>query len=294
MTPLAQNLRGAGIMVLTIGLFACSDSILKLLFGRLPIGEVAFLRGVLVCLLIGGFLAWRHSLPPLHTCLQRLNLWRAAVEVTVAFTFFAALRGLPLANATTLIFASPIIMTVLGAVVLRERVGWHRWLAVLGGFAGVLVVAQPSGEGWNAAALLALLSAALVAVRDLLTRVIPGHLGAGSIALTSAVFVMVASAFTLPFGWIVPTAFELGLIGLAGILMSVAYATVVMAFRMGEISFIAPFRYTAIPLSVLLGYLVFGDVPPWTTYLGGAIIAVSGIAILTVERFGPARRAAAS
>ncbi|MFO1062214.1 MAG: hypothetical protein U1E53_35235, partial [Dongiaceae bacterium] len=121
MTPLAQNLRGAGIMVLTIGLFACSDSILKLLFGRLPIGEVAFLRGVLVCLLIGGFLAWRHSLPPLHVCLQRLNLWRAAVEVTVAFTFFAALRGLPLANATTLIFASPIIMTVLGAVVLRER-----------------------------------------------------------------------------------------------------------------------------------------------------------------------------
>jgi drug/metabolite transporter (DMT)-like permease len=283
-SPTGDNLRAAGLVVLTMTLFAVSDSILKLLLGRLPIGEVMALRGLLVCLLIVSWLALRQGLPQRAALLHRINLGRALIELGVAASFFAALRQLPLANATTLIFASPIIMTMLATVVLRERVGVRRWSAVLTGFAGVVLVAAPTSEGWSPAAGFALLAAALIAVRDLMTRFIPPEVGSGAAALTTAAVVTAGGTLTLPLAWAPPAPRELALLGLSSLFIAVAYATVVMAFRKGDLSFVAPFRYIAIPLAALLGWLVFGDVPSGNMLAGAAVIIGSGAFIFHRER----------
>jgi drug/metabolite transporter (DMT)-like permease len=291
-SPRSESYRAAGLVVLTMALFAVSDAVLKLLLGRLPIGELMFLRGVLVCLLILSWLLVREALPRRVQLLERVNLARALIELGVAAAFFAALRNLPLANATTLIFASPIIMTLLATVLLKERVGLRRWSAVIVGFLGVLIVAAPTAEGWSMAAVSGLLAAVLVAVRDLITRFIPPEIGAGAAALTTAATVTLGGALTLPFAWVPPEPRELLLIAASSLLIAVAYATIVMAFRRGELSFVAPFRYVSIPLSVVLGWLVFGDVPSWNMLLGAAIVAGSGVFIFHRER-ALARRATA-
>jgi S-adenosylmethionine uptake transporter len=291
-SPSSENYRAAGLVVLTMALFAVSDAILKLLLGRLPIGELMFLRGVLVCLLILTWLGFREGLPRRVQLLERVNLSRALIELGVAAAFFAALRNLPLANATTLIFASPILMTLLATLVLKEQVGLRRWSAVIVGFLGVLIVAAPTGEGWNVAALFGLLAAVLVAVRDLITRFIPPEIGAGAAALTTAATVTLGGMLTLPFAWIPPGPRELLLIAASSLLIAVAYATIVMAFRKGELSFVAPFRYISIPLSAFLGWLVFDDVPSWNMLLGASVVVASGVFIFHRERV-LARRAAA-
>lgn len=291
--PFAVNLRAAGLMSLTMALFCISDTILKDLLGRLPPGEVMALRGVAVVLFILAFQALRRRAVPLSACLDRTSLLRALVEVGVATGYFLALQRIPLANATTLMFASPIVMTVLATLVLRERVGLRRWSAVIVGFFGVLLVAGPGVGGWEPAALLALGAACLVAVRDLLTRFIPGHIDAAAVALTTAIAVALAGAISLPFAWVPPTAGELVRIAAGAALIAVAYATIVLAFRLGEMSFVAPFRYLAIPLAMLAGWLAFGDVPAWNMLLGASVIIAAGLVIFHRERIHARRQAAA-
>jgi drug/metabolite transporter (DMT)-like permease len=291
--PFATNMRAAGLMSLTMALFCVSDAILKGLFQRLPIGEVMALRGAAVILVILAVQGARGRLPPVAACLDRTTVVRALVELAVATAFFLALREIPLANATTLIFASPILMTALATVVLGETVGLRRWSAVIVGFLGVLLVTSPGAEGWQPAALWALLAAFLVAIRDLMTRFIPSHVDAGAVALTTAAVVTAGGLTTLPFAWLTPTASELALIGIGALLIATAYATIVMTFRMGEMSFVAPFRYVSIPLAMLVGWLGFGDVPGWNMLAGAAVIVASGLFIFHRERRHAARRAPA-
>jgi drug/metabolite transporter (DMT)-like permease len=292
MISLRQNLRAAGMLSLTMALFCCGDTLSKLILQRLPVGELTFIRGVLVCLLILAVQLARGQGRRLGTGLERTTLLRALVEAGVVLAFFSALRSLPVANATTLMFTSPIVMTGLVAFVLKEPVGPRRWAAVIVGFLGVLLVASPSREGWNPAALFALLGAFLVAVRDLMTRFIPGSVDPGSVALTTSVVVTILSAPSVLLGWVVPQPRDLALIAAAAVLLAIAYSTIVLAFRGGETSFIAPFRYLSIPLAILLGWLVFGDVPRWNMLAGAAVIIGSGAFIFYRERAVARRRPA--
>lgn len=284
MTHNPDNLRAAGILVATMVLGVTSDAILKAVFARLPVGEVAFLRGVVVCGALLLFLRLRRRLPPLRDALQPLVLARGGLELAGALAFFMALRALPLATAVTLVFASPLISIGLAACVLRETVETRRWAAALCGFGGVLLIVRPSPTAFDAAVLWPLLTALLMSLRDLLTRLVPPRLGSGGIALTAAAVVTLGGLATLPFAWVTPDARELGLIALGGLLVAVTYQTLVTAFRIGDMSFLAPFRYVSIPLSALLGWLAFGDRPGWHLWAGAAVIVASGGYIFHRER----------
>jgi drug/metabolite transporter (DMT)-like permease len=284
MIPLRQNLRAAGMLSLTMALFCTGDTVSKVVLERLPVGELTFLRGAVVCLLFLLLQARRGAWSGLARALERTTLLRALLEAGVVLAFYSALASLPVANATTLMFASPIIMTGLVAFVLKEKVGPRRWVAVVVGFMGVLLVASPGREGWNPAALFALLGAFLVAGRDLMTRHIPARIEPGAIALVTSAVVTLAAAPSALLGWVVPGALDTALIVLAGGLLAVAYATIVLAFRGGEASFIAPFRYVSIPLAMVLGWLVFGDVPRWNMLAGAGVIVAAGAFIFARER----------
>ena len=272
-------------------LFSASDSILKIVFARLPVGEVAFLRNLVVCAAVLAFLGLRRRLPPLRSCLERTNLLRGCVELGTAASFFMGLRSLPLATAVTLVFASPLMSIALAVLVLREKVDWQRWLAAVVGFGGVILIVRPGPSGFEPAALWPLVTALLVSLRDLLTRFVPPDVDTGAVTLTAATVVMLGGLATLPFAWVTPDAGELGLLLLGGLLISIAYATVVIAFRLGDMSFIAPFRYVSIPLAAVLGWLIFGDRPTWHLAAGAAVIVASGAYIFHRGRAKPPRAA---
>lgn len=288
----AQNLRGAGLLALTMGLFSLSDVLIKVVVGVLPIGQTLLLRGGLICAILAGTLAVRGRLGALARCAERLNLLRAVVEVVVAYTFFMGLRYLPLATATTILFAAPIIMTGASAAFLGERVGWQRWAAVLVGFSGVLVVARPGTGDFGTAALWPLAAAFLVAARDLMTRYLPRDLEPAAAALTTAAAVTAGGAVgTAVMGFVVPSPAQLLAVAASAVLIAAGYVTIVLAFRLGEVSFMAPFRYVAIPLTMVLGLAVWGERPDLPMLVGAALIVGAGVFIFHRER-ALARRSA--
>lgn len=148
----------------------------------------------------------------------------------------------------------------------------------------MLLVVRPSPAAFDAAMLWPLLTALLLSLRDLLTRLAPPRLDSGGIALVAAAIVTLGGLATLPFAWATPDAREPGLIAIGGLLVAVTYQTLVMAFRIGDMSFLAPFRYVSIPLSALLGWLAFGDRPGWHLWAGAAVIVASGGYIFHRER----------
>lgn len=294
MTPAvaaADNLRAAGMVALTMSLFAVSDALVKTLFDRLPVGEVIALRGLLITGLLVGFLLARHRRLILAHLLERVALTRALIEVLVAFAFFKSLALMPLADATVILFGSPIIMTVAAALFLGEKVGLRRWTAVIIGFVGVILVAGPGNQTIGWAALLPLSAAVMVAVRDLITRFVPKTHDSTTVALTTAIAVSIGGWLSLPMGsiglagaWLWPTPSEWLTIAASAVLIGIAYNTVVIGYRLGEASFLAPFRYSSIPLAILLSWTVFGDVPSPIMLTGALIITASGVFIFTRER----------
>jgi drug/metabolite transporter (DMT)-like permease len=174
-------------------------------------------------------------------------------------------------------------------------VGWRRWLAISAGFVGVLVIIRPGLAGFSQFSLYALLSVVFFAVRDLATRRIPAQVPSAFVTFVTTVAVMVMGGFILfPLGgWTPMSAKGVTLLALAAVLVLIGYQCVIIALRSGDISAIAPFRYTALLWAILLGYLVFGDVPDAMMATGAAIIVLSGLYTFHRER-RLARRIAAS
>ncbi|MFO1070548.1 MAG: DMT family transporter [Geminicoccaceae bacterium] len=279
-----DNARAAGLLLVTMLLGVTSDTLMKLVFARLPVGQVMALRGLVVCAAIVAVLALRRRLPPPDHLLQRTVLLRGLLELGGAVAFFMGLRALPLATVITLVFATPLISLGLAAAFLREPVDARRWLAALAGFAGVLLIVRPTPAAFEAAALWPLLTALLVSARDLLTRLAPPHLDSGGIALSTALVVTAGGLVTLPFAWVTPAPADALLVLAGGLVVAVTYQTLVAAFRLGDMSFLAPFRYISIPLSALAGWVAFGDRPDAYLLAGAAVIVASGGYLFHRER----------
>lgn len=281
----SRNLRAAALTVAAVGTFCVNDAVVKLLTARLPPGQILALRGLFVMallLLVLPRLGLRPGRP------DRFALTRAAAEVGVNGCFVAGLLFLPLGDSYTLYFTAPIMLTAAAALFLGERVGWQRWAAVAAGFLGVLLAVGTPGS-WHPAVLLPLLAAALSVVRDLATQRVPPAVGAGTVALTTAVAVTLAGLATIPFAWTTPGPTDLGLCLAAALGASCGYVLFVVALRTGELSFISPFRYAGIPMAMLLGLLVWGEAPSARMLLGAVVVVGAGLFVLQRER-GPLER----
>jgi drug/metabolite transporter (DMT)-like permease len=218
-------------------------------------------------------------------------VFRASLEAALAALFLFALPHIPLADMTAIQQATPIILTILSAVVLKETVGWRRWAAVAGGFVGVLLVIQPTAQGIDIYALSALACAALVAVRDIVTRGIDPKIPTQLITFTTTATVMLLGAAGASLEtWVPVSAYTLALLAGSAVLVTGANVFIIRAFRGAEVSVVAPFRYSGVLWAVLLGFLIWGHIPNTLAVAGTAILVASGLYIMhreTMNRRSP-------
>jgi drug/metabolite transporter (DMT)-like permease len=215
----------------------------------------------------------------------RIVAVRAMAEMLATFTFIAALMHMPLANISAIFQALPFMVTLAAAVFLGDRIGWRRMTAIGVGFLGVLLIIRPGTAGFDAWSLLALASVATAVVRDLATRRLSHDVPTVTVAFWTAVLVtVVATAFATGQGWQTPTPRALWLIPVAAVCVVTGYLFIIKAMRVGEIWFVAPFRYTMLIWALFLGWAMFGTWPDALTMLGGAIIVATGIFTIWRER----------
>nr|WP_281379971.1 DMT family transporter [Aminobacter niigataensis] len=284
-------------MVVAMAAFTFNDTLSKLAAETINPGQLMLVRGLFATTLIS-LLAWQQgALRGAGQFWHPMVFLRLVGEVGGTICFLAALPHLPLANISAVLQALPLAVTMGAALFLGEGVGWRRWLAIIAGFGGVLIIVRPGFDGFNAFSLLALLSVAFCAVRDLATRKIPDHVPSLFVSTVTTIVITVTGALTIvPFGGWVPMTFELVLfLAGAAVLVLFGYQFVIMAMREGEISFIAPFRYTALIWAITLSVVVFGDIPDLAMMAGAAVIVASGLYSLYRERVvGHSRPAAES
>jgi drug/metabolite transporter (DMT)-like permease len=274
------TLRGVLAMLAAMACFVCNDTLVKLTATHLPASEIMVVRGVIGVALVLAAIRATGAHRNLRAILNPLVVLRSLVEAATSLSFITALSGLALAEATTLMQATPLIIAALSVVVLRERVGWRGWLAVAVGFVGVVLVAQPSPAGLKMEMWLVLLAAALVAVRDLMTRRIPS--AAPSLVVTLAatlavLFVGAGIGAAAPGPWVAPSVADLVRLTAAAVILATGNMAIVTAFRGGDIGVIGPFRYSVILWAMLLGALVWGDFPAAPALAGAVLIAGSGL-----------------
>lgn len=274
-----------GILFMLAGTFFMSinNAVLKWLSEGYPAGQVLFMRGFFIFIPIAFFI-WREGgFRSARVESYQGHVLRAAFTVASAFMFVIGVRYLPLADATAISFAGPLFITMLATPILGEYVGWRRWSAVIVGFIGVLIITRPTGDVVRLAVLLPLGSAFAAAMRDLITRRIAPRETSNSILVTTTSAVALAGLVTLPFGWIVPTPADLGLIALGGIVSGFGHYCMIETFRHAEAGLVAPFKYSSILYAVGMGYLFWGDLPDAWVIAGTVILVGSGLYILRRE-----------
>ncbi len=276
---LSDNLRGAGLMMLSMAAFTFNDTAIKSLGDSLPVAQVIFLRGLITTLLL--YLAGR-AMGAIRFKLPRrdwaLVVLRGLADLGATFLFLNALLHMPLANLTAILQALPLTVALGAAMVFREPLGWRRLLAIAVGFFGVMLIVRPGPEGFTIYSLYALGAVVLVTMRDLAARRLSPGTPSITVALVGATLVMApAGVVTLMTGWGPVSGREFGLLSLAATFILVGYLASVMTMRVGEIGFIAPFRYTGLLWALLLGWIVFGDWPEPVTLLGATLVVAMGL-----------------
>ena len=282
-------------MSLSMAGFTFNDSIVKLLTSDLNVAQVIFLRGAVASLLIYLLARQRRALRPLRILLDRWVAIRVIGELGGTLTFLIGLSHIPLANASAILQALPLAVTMAAALFLSEPVGWRRWGAILAGFVGVLIIVRPGLEGFSPYALMIVGTVIFAAVRDIATRKVNAAIPSLFLSTVTAAGVTIAGLVLIgPMGgWNPVSAADFGLICLAACLLLVGYQFIIMSMREGEISFIAPFRYTSFIWALLLGMVVFGEYPDAFMITGGAIVIGSGLYTLYRERIRSAAKPAA-
>ena len=283
---LTPNMRGALFMSLSMAGFAFNDAIVKYLTSDISVGQVMFLRGVVASLLIYLLARHKRAMRPLRLLRDKWVALRVLGEVFSTLTFLIGLAHIPIANASAILQALPLAVTMGAALFLSEPVGWRRWGAIAAGFTGVLIIVRPGLEGFSPYALMIVGTVMFAATRDLATRMVDPSIPSLFLSTMTAIAVAFAGLLVIwPMGGWKPVSIpEFGLISIAGCLVLVGYQFIILAMREGEISFIAPFRYTSFLWSVLLGFMVFGNIPDTFMIIGGTIVIGSGLYTLYRER----------
>jgi drug/metabolite transporter (DMT)-like permease len=277
------TLLGIGLMLAGVFFFSMNDVIGKWLVSTYSVGQVLLIRSCAALLLLAPIIwraGWRLLADMPRPGLQLLRVLLGSVEVLM---FYWSVVYLPLADAVTYYLAGPIYVTAISAMFLGEKVGWQRWTAVLVGFCGVLIALNPSPATFTWPALIALTGSLMYAILLVTTRVLRGT--ADLALVTSQVgTTMVVGGLLAPFGWVAPSATDMALLAFLGIMAMGALTCVNRSLKLAPASVVVPYQYTMILWAVLLGYLVFGDVPQLNVMAGSMIIVLAGLFILWREQ----------
>jgi drug/metabolite transporter (DMT)-like permease len=280
-----NNFKAALFVVVAMSMITTNDAIVKHITEVFNVGQIMFLRGLLICVIFACVMLLRGQPVFRRSSLHRWNLLRALFELGATLFFLTGLSMLPIAVASTLGFSSPIFLALLAGAVLGERVGLERWIVILIGFGGVLLITNPFAADASWAVIFPIVCAFFVALRDLAIRYVPAELPSSQVAFTNAWVVMLGGGvFSLFQGWgAAELQWYLWFIALGAALYA-GYLCLIIGSRIGELSFISPFKYVSIIIALLYGYLVWGDEPTLNMLGGAAIIVISGIVLLSSEK----------
>jgi drug/metabolite transporter (DMT)-like permease len=283
---ISDNARGAIYMSISQAAFVLNDTAMKFVTQTLPLFQSIALRGVLA---LAGLLVLGAALGHLRFRVAKGDGWaigiRSLAEIGATILFLAALMHMPLANLSAIMQALPLAVTLAAAVVFREAIGWRRMVAILIGFAGVVIIIRPGSDGFDIWSIMGLGSVVCVVVRDLATRRLSSAIPSVTVAIWAAAAVTAMGlVMTTIEGWQPVTSAQSAMIGAAGLALLFGYLFAVMVMRVGEIGFVAPFRYSALIWAILLGWLVFDALPDTLTLVGAGLVVATGLFTLLRER----------
>ncbi len=282
---ISPNLRAAAFMSISMFGFTINDALTKSLTDELNAGQIMLVRGAFATLFVA-LLAWQQgALANWRSATHPMVLTRAFCELFATIAFLTALAHMPLANVSAVLQSLPLAVTMGAALVFGEPVGWRRWIAIAIGFLGVMIIVRPGFTGFSVYSLLALLCVVLCAVRDLATRqiphdiptLIPSVVTAGSVAAFGGLLVWPLG------GWTPMDTGETFRLFLAAMMLIPGYVFIILAMRTGEVSFVAPFRYTALLWAILIGIFALGEFPDAFMLAGSLLVVGSGLFTLYRE-----------
>lgn len=282
-TPRSSTLSGILFMLAAITIFSLVNVFSKVMVAAYPPAQLFFIRGFAAIATLLPFLARDNFAAVRHVPRPGLQVLRMALSVADGMLFFTAIKYIPLADATTCYLAAPIFVTAFSAIFLREHVGWRRWTAVVVGFVGVLIALRPTGAAISWPALIALAGCLCQSVFMIVTRYVRGTSNI-FLAATQVVGSFLFGGLVSAFLFVPPTWFLVVLLLISGVVNVVAVLCLNRSLILAPASVVAPFQYTMIVWAIVLGFLVFGDVPSPNTMIGAAIVASAGIYIFLRER----------
>ena len=280
-----NNLKAALFVVIAMAMITTNDAIVKHITQVFTIGQIMFLRGAVICIIFASVMLLRRQPIVNRNTLHRWNLLRALFELGATLAFLTGLSLLPIAVASTLGFASPIFLALLAAILLKEKVGAGRWAIILLGFGGVIMITNPFSDSASWAVIFPIICAFFVALRDIAIRYVPQDISSPQVAFTNAWIVMIGGGlYSIYQGWgEADPMWYLWFIALGGVLYC-GYLFLIIGSRLGELSFIGPFKYISILIALVYGYLIWGDQPTLEMLGGALIIVLSGIILVSHEK----------
>jgi drug/metabolite transporter (DMT)-like permease len=272
-------------MMLAVSTFTCLDATSKYLAQHYPVPGIVFVRYIVQMLLMVVVLAPKMGMELVRTSNLRLQVVRGVILTVSSLAFLTALAYMPLAEAASIAFMTPIIIAVLAGPVLKERVGGRTWIALAGGFVGVLLIIRPGADVFTWAALLPLLSALFMAFYQMLTSKLAGRDAPLTTLFYPALIGTALVPLLFPHQLVLPSTLgHAGLFLLIGVLGGLGHFFLIQAHHYAPASILSPFMYVQMVTALFLGWLVFGQLPDALAFAGMATIAASGLALILAHR----------
>ena len=279
---MSENFSGALLMMICMGAFVLNDAFVRLAGNTLPLGQILFIRSLLTTVVLLAFALYGGVF---RITVPKADKWRiffrSIAEALTAYFFLTAVMNMPFANVTAILQILPVTVTLAAAFVFKEKVGVFRITLIILGFLGVILIINPSTDGFNFYAFYALIAVVLITIRDLITRKLSSEVPTLIPTVSASIGVLLFSIILMintPLQSL-NTQNSIYII-LAAFFIIFGYYSAVLVMRSGEISFISPFRYTAILFALILGFIFFDEQPDEIALLGIVIVMLSGIILM--------------
>jgi len=269
-------------MFISVCAFSLMDVLVKW-SDAYPVGQVLFFRGFCGIIPILFLIPRDRFLDFYKTTRPLLHFKRCLSGLIALVAIFIALRNLPLATVVSITFAAPIFTTIFSIFLLKEKVGLYRWLAVLVGFVGIIVITEPGFSSLNFYYIYPIIfclgmSYVAIAIRQLSTSE-PVWL----ISFYFSVAISILGLFTIPFGWVMPSLIDFILLCMIGLLGGIANLLLGQSYKLSEVSLVTPLKYLSLVFAIVFGYLIWNEIPSYKTLLGSLLVVLSSLIIFRRE-----------
>ncbi len=281
-----HSLKGVLFFIIAIFFISVVDTICKSFTKELHAIQLVwgYFVGINLVLWIVFFLKGEKLSELRKTNRLQLQVFRPALLVCSISSLFVGLTYLPIAEATAIGFVAPLFITALSVPILKEKVGIHRWSAVIVGLIGVIIIIRPGSDLWHFASIMPLLGAIFFALFQILTRLLSITENTYTTLFFTGLGGLIWSSIIVPFVWVSPSQTHIIIFLLTGVLGALAHLCMISAFDRTEASLLAPYNYTKLIWVAILGYLIFDDIPSHNMWIGAAVIVSAGFYIIYRER----------